>query len=212
MLTFPIDHGKIFNMVAFREDEGEWADHSKLTKQAHREDALNDFKDFGEDVNKVLRLVKPDLDIVSSNAYLVWKMRFLTIGSGQSSISAITLFQRTINRHCYLSVMPRTPPRRTTAVAPECASKTLPSLQPCFQTSPSGPPKTWKWRLRFTTASDEREEIGWSNRATTAAIATTWSTQRTGRILQSWRRTSAPGTGIFGMWMCRLCASRRASR
>jgi salicylate hydroxylase len=65
VLTFPIDDGKFLNMVAFYEDQNEWADDRRLTKMSTREDALNDFKDFGPDVTKIMSLVQPQLPIVS---------------------------------------------------------------------------------------------------------------------------------------------------
>lgn len=66
VLTFPVDHGKTMNLVGFVTTQDEWPDHSKLTKPAHREDALRDFKNFGSDVNKLLHLCHPDLDVVSA--------------------------------------------------------------------------------------------------------------------------------------------------
>ena len=66
MLTFPINHGQIMNVVAFHTTDKDWPDSSKLTAPATREDALRDFADFGRNVKKVLKLAKSELDIVSS--------------------------------------------------------------------------------------------------------------------------------------------------
>ena len=66
MLTFPINHGQIMNVVAFRSTEDDWSDTSRLTKSASRQDALRDFDGFGDNVMNVLKLAEPELDIVSS--------------------------------------------------------------------------------------------------------------------------------------------------
>ena len=65
MLTFPINHGQIMNVVAFHTTEKDWPDSTKLTAPATREDALKDFAGFGRNVKRVLELAKPDLDMVS---------------------------------------------------------------------------------------------------------------------------------------------------
>ena len=65
MLTFPINHGQIMNVVAFHTTENDWPDSTRLTAPATREDALRDFADFGQNVKRVLELAKPELDIVS---------------------------------------------------------------------------------------------------------------------------------------------------
>lgn len=63
VLTFPVNHGKILNIVAFHTSEHDWDDYQRLTKPAKREDALEDFKDYGPNVLELLKLTKPDLDI-----------------------------------------------------------------------------------------------------------------------------------------------------
>ena len=63
VLTFGIDHGKYCNLVGFHTDPNDWPDTSKLTAPAHRADAETDLSGFNEDVNKLIRLVKEDLDI-----------------------------------------------------------------------------------------------------------------------------------------------------
>lgn len=37
---------------------------SKLVARGHREDALRDFKDFGDNVQKLLNMTKQELDVV----------------------------------------------------------------------------------------------------------------------------------------------------
>ena len=65
ILTFPIDHGRIMNVVAFRTTKDDWPDHSKLTMPSTREDAMQDFSGFAPYIKKLLELAKPELDIVS---------------------------------------------------------------------------------------------------------------------------------------------------
>jgi salicylate hydroxylase len=65
MLTFPINHGQIMNVVAFRTTQNEWPDSARLTKPATREDALKDFDGYGDNVMNVLKLAEPELDVVS---------------------------------------------------------------------------------------------------------------------------------------------------
>lgn len=65
MLTFPVDHGKTLNMVAFKTNSEPWPDAQRLTRPAKRERALEDYEGFGPNVIKLLNLTKPDLDVVS---------------------------------------------------------------------------------------------------------------------------------------------------
>lgn len=67
LLTFAINQGEILNLVGFHTDPDEWKDAEHLTAPAHREDALRDFGNFGPDVQKLLKLAKPDLDVVSAD-------------------------------------------------------------------------------------------------------------------------------------------------
>ena len=69
MLTFPVNHGQILNIVAFRTDPEDWPDFQKLTRTATREDVLRDHEGYGPSVIKLLQLTKPDLDVVSSTPY-----------------------------------------------------------------------------------------------------------------------------------------------
>lgn len=62
VLTFPVDHGETFNMVAFKVDPGEWPSSDKLTLPATREQVLEDFKGFGQTVHKIIEMLEPQLD------------------------------------------------------------------------------------------------------------------------------------------------------
>lgn len=63
VLTFPINHGQILNIVAFHTNDDDWPDYQRLTRPAKREDALKDFERFGPNVKALLKLTKPDLDV-----------------------------------------------------------------------------------------------------------------------------------------------------
>ncbi|KAF7334926.1 Salicylate hydroxylase [Mycena venus] len=63
VLTFPMERGEILNMVAFHEDKSDWADDQHMTRPSTREAALEDFKDFGHDVTKVLELTPAENSI-----------------------------------------------------------------------------------------------------------------------------------------------------
>lgn len=63
MLTFPVNHGKILNIVAFHTTKDDWPDYNKLTRSATREDALKDFEGYGHDVISLLKLCKANLDV-----------------------------------------------------------------------------------------------------------------------------------------------------
>lgn len=67
VLTFPVNHGKTLNIVAFRTTPDDWPDFSRLTRAAKREDALRDFAGYGSNVIGLLNLTKPDLDVVSQS-------------------------------------------------------------------------------------------------------------------------------------------------
>jgi salicylate hydroxylase len=62
MLTFPIEHGKTMNVVAFKTSKtGKWED-ERWVVPMKREDMENDFEDWGRDVKSVLSLMeKTDL-------------------------------------------------------------------------------------------------------------------------------------------------------
>jgi salicylate hydroxylase len=62
-LHFPINHGKILNIVAFVHTTEDWTDTERLTRPATREDALRDFAGSGRNVTSLLKLCKPNLDV-----------------------------------------------------------------------------------------------------------------------------------------------------
>lgn len=63
VLTFPVNHGEILNIVAFKTTEEDWPDYQRLTRPAKREDALRDFAQYGPNVLALLNLTKPELDV-----------------------------------------------------------------------------------------------------------------------------------------------------
>ncbi|KIX92833.1 uncharacterized protein Z520_11496 [Fonsecaea multimorphosa CBS 102226] len=63
VLTFPVNHGKTLNIVAFRTSPEDWPDSQRLTRPAKREEALREFSGYGSNVIQLLKLTKPDLDV-----------------------------------------------------------------------------------------------------------------------------------------------------
>ncbi|KAH6993635.1 hypothetical protein EDB82DRAFT_524718 [Fusarium venenatum] len=63
ILTFQVNHGEKLNIVAFRTDPNEWDNPSKMTKTAHRQDALDDFKGYNSLVRNLLALTEETLSI-----------------------------------------------------------------------------------------------------------------------------------------------------
>lgn len=66
VLTFPVNHGKTLNVVAFHTTSSDWPDSSRLVAKATREDALRDFAGFGDTVTSLLKLAAPSLETVST--------------------------------------------------------------------------------------------------------------------------------------------------
>ncbi|RMZ81305.1 hypothetical protein DV737_g2599, partial [Chaetothyriales sp. CBS 132003] len=62
LLTFPVNHGRTLNIVAFHTSPDPWTDSSKLTRAATREEALRDFAGYGHNVRALLQMTKPNLD------------------------------------------------------------------------------------------------------------------------------------------------------
>jgi salicylate hydroxylase len=63
VLTFPINHGAVLNLVAFVTTDKDWPDYSRSTLPATREEAIKDYEGFGPNVMKLLEIVEPSLDI-----------------------------------------------------------------------------------------------------------------------------------------------------
>ncbi|ESZ96191.1 putative salicylate hydroxylase [Sclerotinia borealis F-4128] len=63
ILTFPVDKGKTMNVVAFATTTKEWPDIHKSTCASTKQDALNDFTGWGENVTHILSLLDEDVDI-----------------------------------------------------------------------------------------------------------------------------------------------------
>jgi salicylate hydroxylase len=88
VLTFLVQHGKMMNVVAFKTNSEDWPDYNRLTRPAKREQALEDFKEFGPSILNLLKLSKEDLDCVS--LFEAPRM-LLTANSGPSLTSTTTL-------------------------------------------------------------------------------------------------------------------------
>src|ERR1700761_9019555 len=67
VLTFPVNHGKVLNVVAFCTNANPWTDYPQLTRPAKREHALADFQGFNSDVHAILKMIKSDIDCVREN-------------------------------------------------------------------------------------------------------------------------------------------------
>ncbi|KAL9056034.1 MAG: hypothetical protein Q9162_003213 [Coniocarpon cinnabarinum] len=63
ILTFPVAKGTLMNVVAFRQDDGDWPSDSKLTLPSSKEKVLEDYKDFNGTARKILEMLEPDLDV-----------------------------------------------------------------------------------------------------------------------------------------------------
>ncbi|KAG9689539.1 FAD/NAD(P)-binding domain-containing protein, partial [Aureobasidium melanogenum] len=61
ILTFPVAHGKILNVVAFKYDPGEWTD-SRLVVPTTKEDAKRDYRGWGSKVQAIVDLLEDKLD------------------------------------------------------------------------------------------------------------------------------------------------------
>lgn len=66
VLTFPIDHGNLLNIVAFHTTKEPWENCNQTTAPSTREEMLRTFSHFGSEVLNLLGLASPQLDIVSS--------------------------------------------------------------------------------------------------------------------------------------------------
>jgi hypothetical protein len=92
VLTFQVNHGEKLNIVAFRTDPNEWSDPSKMTKTAHRQDALDDFKGYNSLVRNLLKLTEETLSVVCSRG-LRAQVTTTNINSGLFLIHATTQYQ-----------------------------------------------------------------------------------------------------------------------
>jgi salicylate hydroxylase len=61
-LTFPVSHGTMLNLVAFKTDDKDWPDDKRLTLPATREEIVRDFRGFGPNVDRLIGMIneKPD--------------------------------------------------------------------------------------------------------------------------------------------------------
>lgn len=66
VLTFPVDHGSTLNVVAFAtNDREDWPSSSKLTLPTTKAEALDDFREFGQNVKNIIQLTSDRLERVS---------------------------------------------------------------------------------------------------------------------------------------------------
>lgn len=66
VLTFPVDHGNTLNVVAFATNDREgWPSSSKLTLPTTKAEALDDFREFGQNVKNIIQLTSDRLERVS---------------------------------------------------------------------------------------------------------------------------------------------------
>lgn len=62
LLTFPVNHGKTMNVVAFVTNPDSWPSSEKLTLPSKKEHVYRDFKHFGPTIQHIINLLEPDLD------------------------------------------------------------------------------------------------------------------------------------------------------
>lgn len=62
ILTFPVNHGAVMNVVAFYTDPNDWPDYKHLTRKSEKKQVYEDFKHFGATVHKIIDLLEPSLD------------------------------------------------------------------------------------------------------------------------------------------------------
>lgn len=66
VLTFPVEHGATLNVVAFVTNDREtWPSTSKLTLPTTKAEALDDFREFGQNVKNIIQLTADKLERVS---------------------------------------------------------------------------------------------------------------------------------------------------
>lgn len=62
ILTFPVNHGKTMNVVAFRTNPDPWPDSKRLTLPSHRDTAIKEFQGWGDNVTSILNMLTPETD------------------------------------------------------------------------------------------------------------------------------------------------------
>lgn len=67
ILTFPVNHGKTLNLVAFRTTSEDWPDAQRLTRSGELDELLQEFEDYGPAVIRLLKLLDPKLNVVSNS-------------------------------------------------------------------------------------------------------------------------------------------------
>ena len=61
ILTFPVAHGKLMNVVAFRHDPNEWHG-DKLVVPSTRSEAIHDFVDWNQNAKAIIGLLADNID------------------------------------------------------------------------------------------------------------------------------------------------------
>lgn len=64
LLTFPVNHGKLVNLVAFKSTPEDWDDPTQMTKPTTQETLLQAYAGYKPYIQKLLKLTNPALDIV----------------------------------------------------------------------------------------------------------------------------------------------------
>lgn len=66
VLTFPVDRGTTISMTAFATNDREnWPSQNKLVLPTTKAEALDDFREFGQNVKNIIQLADDNLDRVS---------------------------------------------------------------------------------------------------------------------------------------------------
>lgn len=69
VLTFPVDRGSTMNVVAFAtNDREDWPSSSKVTLPTTKAEALDDFREFGQNVKNIIQLIPDRLERVGQVA------------------------------------------------------------------------------------------------------------------------------------------------
>lgn len=67
VLTFPAHNGNSLNMAAFAtNDREDWPSQNKLILPTTKAEALDDFREFGQNVKNIIQLANDNLDRVSA--------------------------------------------------------------------------------------------------------------------------------------------------
>lgn len=158
ILTFPVNHGKTLNLVAFRTTSKDWPDAQRLTRSGELDELLQEFKDYGPAVIKLLKLLDPKLNVVS-NSFSI-HILLLNSGSGRYLTSDIPL-QPFIKAAFASQAMLRTLHLLTMALVRGSALKIVLCWRSCSQTSKSSHGMNWRPCLLHMMRRGDQERSGW---------------------------------------------------